>query len=60
MGKNTSKKEKQMEQCSYCDGHNVVKDWQHLYYPNGKIYHTWCDIIPCPICEEHKKLASTA
>ena len=49
-----------MEQCSYCNGHKVVKDWQHLYYPNGKIYHTWCDIIPCPICEQHKELAPTA
>lgn len=36
--------------CTYCNDHHIIKDWHHLYYPNGKIYYTWSDIIPCPQC----------
>jgi hypothetical protein len=41
-----------MEQCSYCDGHKVVEDWHCLHYKNGKAYHQWKEIIPCPVCKE--------
>tara|TARA_R100001510_G_scaffold51180_1_gene50789 strand:+ start:93 stop:269 length:177 start_codon:yes stop_codon:yes gene_type:complete len=38
--------------CDYCNNHSQIKDWHHLYYPNGKIYYTWADIIPCPKCNK--------
>lgn len=41
-----------MTGCKKC-----TKDWYCLHYPNGKVYHSWYEIILCDECKKEKEKA---